>query len=211
MMKAAQRGFVWRLPRAWPFLLSFALSWMLAACGPILNRPLAPAQHDLGSTRAPIAVRVAPARIDVHAPGWLDGTAMQYRLAYGSDTQRLSYANSRWAAPPAELLQIALSRTFDFRGRGTGCRLVIDLDEFIQEFTQAEQSAALVSGVATLVNSRGRHILDRMRFTVREPAAGADAQAGVAALSRAVDGVGQRLAGWLDAGLPEGADGRCGA
>lgn len=186
------------------------LAAALAGCGAMLQRPAAPALHDLGSTRATIPVAVPPARIDVHAPGWLDGTAMQYRLEYGSDTQRLSYGHSRWAAPPAELLQVALTRTFESRGAAGHCRLAIDLDEFIQIFPRPEQSAVLVSGVATLVDGRGRSILDRMRFVVREPAAGADAQAGVAALSRAVDGVGRKLADWLDAGLPEDAGRRCG-
>ena len=68
----------------------------------------------------------------------LNGPAMHYRLAYAEPLRRLTYAESRWAAPPAELLQAFLERRFfafpDADASGNGCRLELVIDEFEQRF-----------------------------------------------------------------------------
>jgi cholesterol transport system auxiliary component len=66
-----------------------------------------------------------------------------YRLAYAEPLRRRSYAESRWAAPPAELLQAFLERRFVFPeadASGPGCRLQLVLDEFEQRFDDPQQS-----------------------------------------------------------------------
>ncbi|MDY0057566.1 MAG: ABC-type transport auxiliary lipoprotein family protein [Methyloversatilis sp.] len=190
-------------------LASLLLSVLLAGCGPLLPRSPAPELHDLGSQRAARPLARVPVLTDVRAPNWLDGTAIHYRLAYESETRRRSYALSRWAAPPAELLSVALRRMLDSPGAPSTCRLVVELDEFIQVFEQPQASAALISGVATLVGANGRTIVDRMRFSLTEKATGADAPSGVAALSRGVDALGVRIADWLDRAEAEGLSRRC--
>lgn len=185
------------------------LSLLAAGCGSLLTRPPAAALHDLGSARAAQPVVRVPVTMDVHAPVWLEGTAIHYRLAYESETRRRTYAGSRWAAPPAEMLSVALRRMLDAPTASSTCRLVIEIDEFIQVFDQPSDSSALISGVATLVGANGRTIVDRIRFSLNEKAAGADAPTGVAAMSRTVDALGARLAGWLDRVEAEGLNRRC--
>lgn len=181
--------------RSWLVLLIAAFA--LGACGGMLQKGARPAQHDLGGPRAARTVGVPLESIEAHAAGWLDGTGIQYRLAYRSATERLSYAESRWASSPADMLAVALRGALDTPARPRGCRLVIDIDEFIQVFSSPSQAEVLLAGRATLIDARGRHLIDRMRFSLTETA-GPDAAGGVAAFSRATDALAGRLADWLD-------------
>ena len=52
--------------------------------------------------------------LDVRAAPWLDGTGIDYRLAYGDPLRRSQYADSRWAAQPALLLAQQLRRQIGF-------------------------------------------------------------------------------------------------
>lgn len=179
-------------------LLSFILS-ALAGCGPLVSRPPAPALHDLGSVRASLQ-RIDGLRIiEVRSPSWLDGSAMHYRLAYESATRRDVYAFSRWAASPPEMLTVALRQMLqtDDAGTGPGCRLRVDIDEFIQHYDQPDSARALLSGRAALTDLRGQRVLASMPFAISEPATGANAAAGVTASARAVDVLGIRIAEWL--------------
>lgn len=189
------------------FSLVCVLLPAMSGCTSVLQRAPVATLHDLGSVRSALPLRAAPAAIDVRAPGWLDTTAIHYRLAYESGTERRNYAYSRWAATPAELLQVALRRMLDGPGVQGSCRLVVDIDEFIQIFEQPVQSRVLISGSAALVDSAGRRAVDRMRFSLTEDARTADVAGGVTALSRAVDVLGERLAGWVDTTAGKG---RCG-
>ncbi|WP_018410910.1 ABC-type transport auxiliary lipoprotein family protein [Methyloversatilis thermotolerans] len=189
-------------------LLCIALMLLLTACGSVIPRARAPGLHDLGTEAPVIAVRNAPGEVDVFAPTWLESTAMAYRLDYDSPTRRHRYAESRWAAAPGELLQTRLGDVLSVQGHGRGCRLVIDLSEFIQVFDSPSSSTALISGMATLVDGTGHEILDRMRFSIREPSEQADARGGAQAFARASVSLAGRIAGWMDRdGSP--AAGRC--
>lgn len=189
-------------------LFAIGLTALLAACGAVIPRAQAPGLHDFGTLPAAPGVRHAPGEVEVSAPAWLENPAMTYRLDYDSPTRRHRYAESRWAAAPGELLQTRLSDLLSVQGHGRGCRLVVELSEFIQVFDTPSSSSALISGVATLVAASGRDIVDRMRFSIREPATGADAQGGAQAFSRASSALAGRLAGWMDReGSP--AAGRC--
>jgi cholesterol transport system auxiliary component len=140
--------------------------------------------------------------VQVIAPAWLRSSAMQYRLAYQSASERHAYLESRWAAPPAELVYGLLSRTLSGAG---GCRLEVDLDEFIHDFPAADRSDGVVEARARLrAPGHGRVVASRS-FSLRLPAPSPDAAGGVAALGR---GSGQ-LAGELGAWLAQlGADPR---
>mgnify|MGYP006358968783 CR=1 FL=1 len=108
------------------FLLLFAL--LLAGCGAGSKSLSSVAYYDLGAVQpAPNNRIVASLRsIDVFAVSWLDSSAMQYRLLYTANQRRQNYAESRWVAPPAELVGHALRKRM-LSGEASGaCRLRID-------------------------------------------------------------------------------------
>ena len=173
-------------------LSGIVLALFLASCGGMARAPRPAEVYDLGTEQ--------PARLDtgmvgtvqVLAPTWLRTTAMQYRLSYASLSQRHGYLESRWAAPPAELLLGSLNRSL---GGAGGCRLEVELDEFIQDYSSASQSDGVIDARARL---RGDGVLLASRsFALRLPAPGPDAQAGVAALGRGSRQLAAELGGWL--------------
>ena len=179
------------------FLLISVL--LLAACGagPKGNSNLA--YYDLGAMQpAPNNRIVASLRsIDVFAVSWLDSTAMQYRLLYAANQRRQSFAESRWAAPPADLLGHALRKRM-LSGEGSGaCRLRIDLDEFLQAFDSAKDSRGVLDARVQLVAPTGGEILARRSFSVARPAATPDARGGVAAMAAAVETFSTEMHDWL--------------
>jgi cholesterol transport system auxiliary component len=184
--------------RTW--LLALCSGLLLAACG--ANPPAGDAVHfDFGSSGAGgSAWPVSPGAVDVQAASWLAGPAMQYRLAYAEPLRRQSYAGSRWAAAPAELLESALRRRLaaaEPSARGAGCRLQLVLDEFEQRFDDVKNSQAVIEVRAQLVPARGGDALVRRGFRVSRPAPTADARGGVVAARDAVQGLGDDLGRWL--------------
>lgn len=193
-------------------LLALATAAVLAACaGP--GRREEARRYDFGETVAnpaanPAANRAAPAlavgAVEVQARSWLSGSDMQYRLAYADAARRYSYADSRWAAPPAELLERALARKIVYQpaAAGAGCRLRLVLDDLTQEFVDAGSSRINLEANAVLLSARSEGPLAKRAFAVRVAAAGADARGGVRATAEAV----QLLAGDLEAWLAEVAN-----
>ncbi len=183
-------------------LLKCFLLLLLAGCGPLVSRPPPPVLHDLGSVREHKAVAFALRDVEVVAPSWLEGTAMHYRLAYQSATRREVYAFSRWAASPSEMLSVALNRMLDAADaaqQGRGCRLRVEIDEFIQQYDGPDSARALISGRVLLMDARGQRVIARFPVAISQAAASADASGGVAALVRSVDVMGTQVAGWLNA------------
>jgi len=90
---------------------------MLAACVGNPPREAEIASYDLGSFSGTWTSPGFPiATVDVKASTWLDSPAQLYRLAYADDLRRRAYTQSRWAAPPAELLEHALLMPVPARG-----------------------------------------------------------------------------------------------
>lgn len=176
--------------------LAFAALALAGCAGP---RPAAPVDHhDLGPIgTGPNSRIVAALRgVEVFAPSWLDSPALQYRLAYLGSQQRRSYGESRWVAPPAELLAHALNKNL-FSGDAAGaCKLRVDLDEFVQVFDAAEASRAVVEARVQLL-APGGEPLARHALRVSRPAASGDAKGGVAAFSATVADLAAALRGWL--------------
>ena len=111
---------------------------LLAACTGLPKVAPSYAVHDFGGPE-PVAARSLgfPLRnVEVVVPPWLASTAMQYRLAYAQATRRQAYVESRWAAQPAQLVELALKRAIRTgeAGAGGACRLRVELDEFAQVF-----------------------------------------------------------------------------
>jgi cholesterol transport system auxiliary component len=180
--------------------LSLLAALALAGCVPNNVRQGEAAAYDFG-TGTGTGPWPGPGlrKLDVAAPSWLGTAAMQYRLAYNEGARRRAYLDNRWAAPPAELLERALrARAVDAgSGPASGCRLRLELDEFAQVFDTAQASRLVVAVRARLL-SRAEQPLAARGFSVERPA-GADARAGVAAASAAVQELGDRLAAWLAA------------
>lgn len=162
------------------------------------------AHYDLGpppaieSTQARVNLRA----VEVESPSWLDGQGLQYRLAYANKLQRESYAESRWVAPPGQLLEQALRRAVisgDSVAGSGGCKLRVELDEFLHVFDQPATSFGLIEARAALLAPRNDALLARRSFSLRRPAPTQDARGGVAALSGAVEQLTREVSDWLAA------------
>jgi cholesterol transport system auxiliary component len=174
--------------------------YLLAACGGNV-RTAEMVSYDLGNpggnwsgSRIPIAA------VDVQAASWLSGPAMHFRLAYAEPQRRQTYVESRWAAPPAELLESFLKRRIVFGQpdfSGTGCRLQLVLDEFEQRFDDPQKSNAVLEARALLTPLRGDAMLSKKTFLIRRPAPAADARGGVAAARDATQALAEDLGNWL--------------
>jgi cholesterol transport system auxiliary component len=161
---------------------------LLAGCGGAAAPE--PRSYDLG-LEAP-AAKLSGVRIGtVRAIAPFDGTDMQYRLAYRNAAEVAAYANSRWAATPADMLRKQLLRA---AGEGAGkCSIDIEIQEFSQVFSAKEASEARVELRTSLRGGASRSL------SVVEPNAGPDAPGGAVALARAVNRAIGELGGWIAA------------
>lgn len=168
-----------------------ALLIALAGCGGHAAAP-APRTFDLGFA-APGARLPALRVTSLRAVAPFDGVQMHYRLAWRHPSELADYANSRWAAPPAELIRKQLLRA---AGEGAAkCALEIELQEFTQVFASREASEARIELRASLANSSAR--IATRGVTIVEPGAGTDAASGAAAMTRAAERVLGDLAAWV--------------
>ncbi|HEX5393879.1 MAG TPA: ABC-type transport auxiliary lipoprotein family protein [Rhodocyclaceae bacterium] len=134
--------------------------------------------------------------LDVTAPSWLDSRAMQYRLA-AEPARRQSYAESRWAATPAELLATSLRRQLGATSvNGDGCRLRIELDEWVQSFDAEGNSQAQIALRAGLYTAKGDGQFARQAFSLKV-SAGRDARQGVATFVALEQRLASDLGRWL--------------
>jgi cholesterol transport system auxiliary component len=161
---------------------------LLAGCGGAAAPE--PRSYDLGLA-AP-ADALPPARIaHVRAMAPFDSTDMQYRLAYRDAAEIAAFANSRWAATPAEMLRRQLLRAANDRpGR---CIVEVEIHEFTQIFSAKEASDARIDLRAWVRGGATRS------WSVVEPNAGANAASGAAAFARAANRAVGELAGWIAA------------
>lgn len=204
-------------PSPCPMIPSLLIAALLAGCTGLPKVAPAYAVHDFGGPD-PVAARSpgVPLRgLEVVAAPWLASTAIQYRLAYAQPTRRQAYVESRWAAQPAQLVELALKRavrTGGEAGTSGACRLRVELDEFAQVFDEAAASRGVVEARAFLLAPRSDQIVASRGFSLARPAPSADALGGVAALRGGVRQMGVELSDWLEALGREGAArSRCGA
>ncbi|AKU11939.1 putative lipoprotein [Azoarcus sp. CIB] len=131
---------------------------------------------------------------------------MQYRLDYRQPAQRQVFAESRWAAPPSEMLQRRLLQALLAPSATSGgCRLRLEVDEFTQAFEAPAASTAVIVARAEVLPPRGENALARRMFELREPASSADAKGGVTAFRKAGERLTTEIAGWM----AESAVGAC--
>lgn len=185
----------------WPIVLTVFLA--VAGCVGVPRAPLNVARYDFGPpVKATESTMQVPLReVEVIVPSWLDTPQLQYRLLFADATQRRSYAESRWVAPPGELLEALLRRQLMADGSAPangGCMLRVDLDELLQVFHTPQRSEGLIELQVSLVAPRGGAVVARNKFAVAKPAATADARGGVDAVAAAATAVAQRLQDWLN-------------
>ncbi|MFT3733514.1 MAG: ABC-type transport auxiliary lipoprotein family protein [Rhodocyclaceae bacterium] len=179
--------------RLLPFL---AACLALAACSTPSPAPQL-TQHDLGgsfaagATRSPVPLR----SLQVIAQPVVASTAMQYRER-AQPTRRGIYASNRWAAPPASMVESALTRSLGLEG-GARCRLQVSLGEFIIEVEQGGATQAVVSADIQLLRD-AQQLVTQRSFDLRVPLQGSGPAAGAMALRTAVEQLAAQSAAWLD-------------
>jgi cholesterol transport system auxiliary component len=159
------------------------------------------ALHDLGPPGGTWPDPGVPiVAVDLQPAAWLASPAQLYRLAYADALRRHTYTESRWVAPPAELIEGQLQRRIVYGQpdlSAPGCRLALTLDEFEQRFDSAQASRTVLEVSARLLPARGETLLARHAFTIAQPAPTADAHGGAEAARAAVDTLVTQLAQWL--------------
>lgn len=184
-------------------LFSILAGALLGACGGNVQTSEMQ-RYDLGAlaaARAGAGSAIPIGAVEVQAASWLSGPEMYFRLVYADPLQRRAYAESRWAAPPAELLETFLKRRLVFGQPdfgGAGCRLQLVLDEVEQRFDDPPKSQVVLEVRALLTASRGAEMLARRAFMIRQPAPSPSAAGGAAATRDAVQALAGELGGWLD-------------
>jgi cholesterol transport system auxiliary component len=166
---------------------------LLAGCGGAAAPD--PRTFDLG-LNAPGTALPAARVGSVRAIAPFESTDMQYRLAYRDAAEIAAYANSRWAATPAELFRKQMLRAAS--EQAGKCVLDVEIQEFTQVFASREASEARVELRAWLGAGGARAAVSR-GWSVVEPNAGADAVSGAAALARAANRAIGELGGWIAA------------
>lgn len=174
--------------------------------------------YDFGPARAPAAATASPAMAsgflstlvvtDVTGSTSYDSERIFYRLSYSDPLQARSYANSRWAATPLQLV----TQRFKTRIAQTGVKVLsttdastgvailrVDVDDFIHTFTGVTQSEGEVAVRVSLF--QGHKLVDQKSFRRTTPAATADAAGGASALAASTDAVAADIVAWL-AALP---------
>jgi cholesterol transport system auxiliary component len=201
-------------------LAAFATLSLLAGCGSFIDKPQRPVLYDMGplpplpapSSRAD--PRVPLLLPDIEASGALDGTPVLYRLGYSDDHQLRAYAQSRWSAPPPQLVRQRLreqlgrerpvlsldeSAALDRQSVGSVYLLRLELEEFAHVFDAPERSRGVLRLRATLLapGSGGDQLLGQRTIAVEGVAPTQDASGGVRALTAATDAAAADIASWL--------------
>lgn len=157
------------------------------------------ALYDLGLVGAPlVAARHLPLGIEVRAPLWIDSLGINYRLAYAEPARLREYAQSRWAGPPAQLVQQRLIRQLALTPAGQGrakCVLRIEIGEFGQHFATPGSSTGILQGRAYWLGSNRQPLAER-DLLIERAAPSPDARGGVAALQAAVEQLAADLLAW---------------
>ncbi|QKS27958.1 MAG: membrane integrity-associated transporter subunit PqiC [Candidatus Accumulibacter similis] len=175
---------------------------LLVACGGL--RSTQPTDsYDFGPPPARLAdgSRWSGIALEIRMPYWFDALTIEYRLLYDNPLKLRSYAASRWAAAPGQLLAQRLRQQLGLSGardrNAETCLLRIELQELSQLFATPQQSSALLQGQATLLDTRRRTIAGKA-LAIEQPAASADARGGVNAMAAASAELGKELLAWLN-------------
>ncbi len=189
------------------WLLLFAP--VLTACVGAPPAPM-PTTYDFGLGAPAIAVdRPLPGTLaiaTVTAPAWLASDGIIYRLAYDNAARPEIYSQSRWVAPPTELVSQRLNQRLAHVAAGgltdgvssvaADYLLRVELEEFSQVFDARDRSRAVVRARASLIDQQQGTLVAQEEFSA-DHAAGPDAAGAAHGLREASDVVLNHLTTWL--------------
>ena len=190
-------------------LLAASLGLALGGCA-LRPQHEQPALYDFGIDapipRTKLGVGIALAAVSANP--WLQTPAIVYRLAYRDAAQLHPYARSRWAAPPAELIELrwrhALGEAAGNRfsmvadGLATDHLLRVHVEAFEQVVDSERSARALVRMLARLASTDRRRGARRV-FEAVEPCPSVDAPGSVQALKIAADRAIAEMIAWIAA------------
>lgn len=192
-------------------LLALAASSLLLA-GCASNKTQETMTYDFGpvaplQAAAPAAAAAnLPALVvmDFTGPSALENERMFYRLVYADALQARTYAHSRWANEPLQMLtqrvkaRLAQSgmKVLSATDASTGVPLLrVEVDDFVHAFSGVNQSEGQITLRASLFNDH--RLLDQRSFSRTTPAPSADAPGGARALAASTDAVASDILAWL--------------
>ncbi|WBY00267.1 ABC-type transport auxiliary lipoprotein family protein [Ramlibacter tataouinensis] len=193
---------------------------LLAACASIVDKPVRPTLFDMGPLppiTPPIersGQRFALVVPEIDAAGALEGSAILYRLGYSDDHQLRAYSQSRWSAPPPQLvrqrLRQQLGRERPVLNLDESASLAreaaqplyllrMELEEFAHVFDEPASSRGVIRLRATLFLSTtaGEKLVGQRSIAVQGVAPSQDASGGVRALTEATDAAASDISEWL--------------
>ena len=189
-----------------------AMAFILAGCAS--NKTQENTTYDFGpavvTAATPIQQAAAPAAMpalvvmDFTGPSALENERMVYRLAYADALQARTYAHSRWAGEPLQMLtqrikaRLAQSgmKVLSATDATTGVPLLrVEVDDFVHSFSGVSQSEGQLTLRASLFNDH--QLLDQRTFSRTTPAPSADAPGGARALAASTDAVAADILAWL--------------
>ena len=142
--------------------------------------------------------------MDATGPAALENERMYYRLNYANALEARTYANSRWASNPLQMVTQRMKARLSQSGMkvlsstdaSTGVPLLrVEVDDFVHAFSSAGQSEGQVTLRASLFSDH--RLLDQRTFTRTTPAPSADAAGGARALAASTDAVAPGIPAWL--------------
>ncbi len=163
----------------------------LAGCSLFPSRaPEILTDHDFGPLRTHAAPPgVPPVIVRARSAPWLSGTTIRYRLLYKDPTAIHVYAQNRWIAPPAALLEarirwrLGAAPLSGAKPPDQVDRLVIVLSRFDQDFTAPRRAFVRFTASARLYDVATGALIARKTVDLRRPCA-PDAEGAVTGLSR---------------------------
>ncbi|MBK0391138.1 ABC-type transport auxiliary lipoprotein family protein [Ramlibacter algicola] len=197
-----------------------ALALLLGGCAGFVDKPQRPVLFDMGPLPplvAPAAKpepRVAVVVPDIEASGALDSSAILYRLGYSDDHQLRAYSQSRWTAPPPQLVRQRLrqqlgrerpvlsadeSAALGREGLSAIYILRLELEEFAQVFDSEARSRGVIRLRATLLanTTGGEQLVGQRSIAVEGESPTPDASGGVRAMTAATDAAAADISLWL--------------
>ncbi len=202
----------------------------LSGCSALPDKPQRATLFDFGpsvampqATPAPSSASALPAvAVDdvATAGGGLDNSSVLYRLGYLDAQELRAYSMARWSMPAAQLIRQRLRDQLSLRRPVYNAReslalnrsqnpvlplqIRLELLEFSHYFSKPDVSVGLVKLRATLVEvtPTGEKLISQRAIAVERPAASADAQGGVRALTQATDAAIAEIEQWLLAAAP---------
>ncbi|MBI1772864.1 MAG: membrane integrity-associated transporter subunit PqiC [Burkholderiales bacterium] len=183
------------------------LLMLLSACS---STPVAQQsqQYDFGPLTTNASVQPNQGKLqlsiaEVTIPPALDSNAMLYRLQYDNVQQLKAYSLHRWSMPPAQLLaqrlkSVLVAQGADVLANTDGANLPIlrlEIDEFSQIFTAANQSNAQINLRASVI--KGHKLIAQKSFQQKVATSTADAPGGARAMREAADASIAEIQTWI--------------